>query len=102
MSRGSGTDSPTRKLEIRGAAVALLVGREELNLDYCMLLSVVTRVDYDHEQSFDIMNFFNSCFKSFHMFIFNTLKYFEEREREKQPNTVKTWGEIKCKKESEQ
>lgn len=48
-----------------------------------MLLSVVKRVYYDHEQSFDIMNFLNSCFKSFHIFTFNTLKYFEERKREK-------------------
>lgn len=39
-------------------------GQKELNLDYCMLLSVVRRVDYEHEQSFDTMNFFNSCFKS--------------------------------------
>lgn len=67
--------------ELRRAAVALLVGKEELNLDYCMLLSVVRRVDYEHEQSFDTMNFFNSCFKSCILE--------KERERE-QPNTVKT------------
>lgn len=50
--------------ELRRAAAALLVGKEELNLDYCMLLSVVRRVDYKHEQSFATMNFLTTALKA--------------------------------------
>lgn len=49
---------------------------------------------YEHAQSLDTTTFFNSCFKSC------ILK--KEREREMQPNTVKTWVEMTQKKESEQ
>lgn len=78
--------------ELRRAAVALLVGKEELNLDYCMLLSVWEEWIMNMNKALTPLSFLKVALKAV---------FWRKRER-KSIKHSEDMGKMKCKKESEQ